>query len=504
MTGGAGTGSSARIAPEILRLISYETMRRQGIVPLGLREGKLRLAMVNKSDVVTLDDIRIKTGYELEIYPVSKEELDRMLQQNFELLSEHPVCPALAVDVKRTAAGENLQAPDTFAVQSVDKLIGLAVSMRASDIHLEPQQKAFFVRFRVDGVLKTIHEYPKEYQASIVSRLKVMAGMDISEKRLPLDGQISLETGAVNVDLRVSTMPGKYGETVVIRLLNKSNVMYGLEKLGLSPAAQSAFESLIERPHGIILVTGPTGSGKTSTLYAVLNRIKSPLINIITLEDPIEYELLAGSGNQMGITQVQVQPRIGMTFAAGLRASLRQDPDVIMVGEIRDKETAETAMTAAMTGHLVLSTLHTNDAPSAVGRLVDMGIEPYLISTTLAGVLAQRLVRLLCPRCKEEYRPPLRALKNMFPGRADLDTAVFFRPKGCDNCRGTGYAGRQGIFELLLMNDEIKQRIHDGDNLGGIRRAMQAQGMKSLSENGIDLVFRGLTTVEEVSRVAVE
>ena len=299
-------------------------------------------------------------------------------------------------------------------------------------------------------------------------------------------------------------MPGKYGETVVIRILNKANVMFGLEKLGLAPATQSAFEALIERPHGIILVTGPTGSGKTTTLYAVLNRIKSPLINIITLEDPIEYELLAGSGNQMGITQVQVQPKIGMTFAAGLRASLRQDPDVIMVGEIRDKETAETAMTAAMTGHLVLSSLHTNDAPSAVGRLIDMGIEPYLIATTFAGVLAQRLVRLRCPRCKEEYRPPLRALKNMFPGRAGLDKAVFYRPRGCDNCRGTGYAGRQGIFELLVMNDEIKQRIHDGDNLGGIRKAMQAQGMKSLSESGIELVFRGLTTVEEVSRVAVE
>ncbi|PIU19868.1 MAG: hypothetical protein COT18_05255, partial [Elusimicrobia bacterium CG08_land_8_20_14_0_20_59_10] len=215
-------------------------------------------------------------------------------------------------------------------------------------------------------------------------------------------------------------------------------------------------------------------------------------------------ELLAGSGNQMGITQVQVQPKIGMTFAAGLRASLRQDPDVIMVGEIRDKETAETAMTAAMTGHLVLSSLHTNDAPSAVGRLIDMGIEPYLIATTFAGVLAQRLVRLLCPRCKEEYRPPLRALKNMFPGRGNLEKAVFYRPKGCDHCRGTGYTGRQGIFELLVMNEEIKQRIHDGDNLGGIRRAMQAQGMKSLSESGIELVFGGLTTVEEVSRVAVE
>jgi len=504
MTANTDSAASSRIAPEILRLVSYETMRRQGVVPLGLRDGKLRLAMVNKSDITTLDDIRIKTGYELEIYPVSKEELDNILRQNFEAITEHPHCPALVVETAGTAAGELPRGQDSYAVQSVEKLLDLAISLRASDIHLEPQQKAFFVRFRIDGVLKTIHEYPKEHQATIASRIKVMAGMDISEKRLPLDGQISLHDDTRNIDLRISTMPGKYGETVVIRILNKASVMFGLEKLGLAPATQSAFEALIERPHGIILVTGPTGSGKTTTLYAVLNRIKSPLINIITLEDPIEYELLAGSGNQMGITQVQVQPKIGMTFAAGLRASLRQDPDVIMVGEIRDKETAETAMTAAMTGHLVLSSLHTNDAPSAVGRLIDMGIEPYLIATTFAGVLAQRLVRLLCPRCKEEYRPPLRALKNMFPGRGNLEKAVFYRPKGCDHCRGTGYTGRQGIFELLVMNEEIKQRIHDGDNMGGIRRAMQAQGMKSLSESGIELVFGGLTTVEEVSRVAVE
>ena len=494
---GSGDAVAAGISPEILKLVSYETMRRQGLVPLGLRGGKLRLAMVNPSDLTAQDDIRIRTGFELEVYGVSREELDRMLAQHLETLTEHPFCQALAVEAK---AG----APESVATQSVEKLLDLGVSMKVSDIHLEPQEKAFFVRFRMDGVLKTIHEYPKELQPSLVSRIKVMAGMDISEKRLPLDGQVNLPAGGANVDLRISTMPGKHGETVVIRVLNKSSVIYGLEKLGFDAGTQGQFETLIERPHGIILVTGPTGSGKTSTLYAVLNRIKSPLINIITLEDPIEYELLAGSGNQMGITQVQVQPKIGMTFAAGLRASLRQDPDVIMVGEIRDRETAETAMTAAMTGHLVLSTLHTNDAASAVGRLIDMGIEPYLISSTLAGVLAQRLVRLLCPRCKEEYRPPARALKKMFPGREGLDTAVFFRPKGCEHCRGTGYAGRRGIFELLVMNDEVKEHIHDGDHLQGIRRVLKGQGFRTLGESGMELVFSGLTTVEEVSRVAVD
>lgn len=492
-----------KIPAEILRLVSYETVRRHNIIPLGLRDEKLRVAMVDTNNIAAQEDISLRLGYELEIVKVSQAELDALLQKNFQDPSEHPVCPALAVEPAKDAGGAS-RPDESFAVHSVEKLFSFALIMRASDIHLEPQRSALFARFRVDGVLKTIHEFPKGVQAAITSRIKVMANMDISEKRLPLDGQINIELAGKNIDLRISTLPGKYGEKVVIRVLDKSGISLGLETLGLEPDMQSAFESLIESPHGIILVTGPTGSGKTTTLYSVLGKIRSPLKNIITLEDPVEYELLCGSANETGITQVQVHPKIGLTFAAGLRAALRQDPDVIMVGEIRDKETAEAAMTAAMTGHLVLSSLHTNDAPSALGRLLDMGIEPYLMAATVIGVLAQRLLRVLCPDCKEKYQPPLRALKNMFPGRQNLESAVFYRAKGCPRCQGSGYLGRHGIFELLAMSDELKRLIHDGQNLEGIRGILAAQGLKSLRESGMELVFKGLTTVEEVSRVVMD
>ncbi len=492
-----------KIPAEILRLVSYETVRRHNIIPLELRDEKLRVAMVDVNNITAQEDIRLRFGYELEIVKVSQAELDSLLHKNFYDPSEHPVCPALAVEPAK-GAGEAFRPDESFAVQTVEKLFSFALIMRASDIHLEPQRRGFFVRFRVDGVLKTIHEFPKPVQAAITSRIKVMANMDISEKRLPLDGQINIELAGKNIDLRISTLPGKYGEKVVIRILDKSGISLGLETLGLEPDMQSAFESLIESPHGIILVTGPTGSGKTTTLYSVLGRIRSPLKNIITLEDPVEYELLCGSANETGITQVQVHPKIGLTFAAGLRAALRQDPDVIMVGEIRDRETAETAMTAAMTGHLVLSTLHTNDAPSALGRLLDMGIESYLMAAAVIGVLAQRLLRVLCPACKEKYQPPLKALKNMFPGRRNLESAVFYRAKGCPRCQGAGYLGRHGIFELLVMSDELKRFIHDGQNPGGARKILAAQGLRSLRESGMELVFKGLTTVEEVARVVVD
>jgi len=497
------TPFTRKIPADIVRLVSYETVRRHGLIPLELRGGKLRVAMINPNNLIALDDIRLRSGYEPEAVKVSQAELDSLLRINFHDPSEHPNCPALMVE--QAKGGSDASKPEeSFAVRSVEKLFNFAIVMRASDIHLEPQRGAFFVRFRVDGVLKTIHEFPCSVQSAITSRIKIMANMDISEKRLPQDGQINIEREGKNIDLRVSMLPAKYGEKVVIRILDKSGAASGLETLGLEPDMQSMFEALIESPHGILLVTGPTGSGKTTTLYSVLSKIRSPFKNIITLEDPIEYELLCGSANEMGITQVQVHPKIGLTFAAGLRSALRQDPDVIMVGEIRDKETAETAMTAAMTGHLVLSTLHTNDAPSALGRLLDMGIESYLMAATVIGILAQRLLRVLCPDCKEKYQPPLRALKNMFPGRQNLESAVFCRAKGCPRCQGTGYLGRHGIFELLVMSDELKQLIHEGQNLEGIRKILAAQGLRSLRESGMELVFKGLTTVEEVARVVVD
>lgn len=486
---------TTQIAPAVLKLVPQATMRRHGIVPLDLRDDKLRLAMVNPGDIAAMDDVRIMTGYELEVLPISKEKFAEIMSQGFGEPDEPLVCPGLAADAV---------ASESQTIQTVDKLLKLAIEMRASDIHLEPQRQCLYARFRIDGLLKTIHEFPKPSQAAITSRIKVMANMDIAERRLPQDGQVNFRHEERNIDLRVSMLPSKYGEKVVIRILDKAGLTLGLESLGFEPDMQSVFESLIEKPYGIVLVTGPTGSGKSTTLYSALNRIRSPLKNVITLEDPIEYELLAGSANEMGITQVQMQPKIGLTFAAGLRSALRQDPDVIMLGEIRDKETAETAMQAAMTGHLVLSTLHTNDAPSALGRLADMGIDPYLTASTVIGVLAQRLVRLLCPHCKEQYRPPLRALKNLFPNRQDISGAVFHRQKGCERCQGIGYQGRQGIFELLTMTEELKQKINDTEHVPGIRKIAQSQGLSSLRESGMELVFRGLTTVEEISRVTVE
>lgn len=496
MEAGATERPALKSSPEAIRLVSCETMLRHKLAPLELCGNVLRVAAVNPNDFPALDDLRLRTGYELKVVKVSQAELTEIVR-----------CAARSGEEGFRRAELEVpkgHADDSFAVQAVDRLLDLALNMRASDIHLEPQRSGLFVRFRVDGVLNTIHEFPKGAQAGIISRVKVMSGMDISEKRLPGDGQMSVERYGRNIDLRISTLPAKYGEKAVIRVLDKSGLSISLDTLGLQPDVQSVFEAMIENPYGIILVTGPTGSGKTTTLYSVLGKIRSPLKNVITLEDPIEYELLGGSASEMGITQVQVHPKIGLTFAAGLRASLRQDPDVIMVGEIRDRETAETAMTAAMTGHLVLSTLHTNDAPSALGRMLDMGIEPYLMSSTVVGILAQRLLRLLCPDCREKYQPPLRALKNMFPGRQGLEKAVFYRAKGCDRCNGSGYLGRRGIFELLAMTEELKRIIHGGAGLESIRKELAVQGFKTLRESGMELVFQGLTTVEEVARVAAE
>jgi type II secretory ATPase GspE/PulE/Tfp pilus assembly ATPase PilB-like protein len=331
-----------------------------------------------------------------------------------------------------------------------------------------------------------------------------MAQMDIAEKRLPQDGQISITIQGKSIDLRISTLPCKHGEKVVMRLLAKSTALLNMAHLGMDPNLQSQFEALVDKPQGIILVTGPTGSGKSTTLYAVLNRLKSPFKNIITLEDPVEYELIAKDSHEAGATQVQMHTKIGLTFAAGLRAALRQDPDIIMVGEIRDQETAEVAIKSAMTGHLVISTLHTNSAPETIGRLRDIGIESYLMASTVLGIMAQRLVRVLCPSCKQPYELPERALKSIFPKRTSNASVTLFRPKGCTQCQGSGYWGRKGIYELLVLNDAIRELIHRNVPSAEIKTMAQAQGMKTLRESGLDLVFQGITTVDEVFRNTVD
>jgi type II secretory ATPase GspE/PulE/Tfp pilus assembly ATPase PilB-like protein len=387
--------------------------------------------------------------------------------------------------------------------QILDKIFELSLKSRASDIHFEPQVDTFFVRFRIDGTLHTVQEFPRSVVGPLISRIKVLADLDIAEKRLPQDGQIVVTLQKKQLDLRVSTLPGKYGEKTVIRVLDKSKELIDLAALGIDPMMQSQFEMMVEKPQGMILVTGPTGSGKSTTLYSIIKRLKSPSKNIITLEDPVEYELLAAGSKQAGVTQVQIHSKIGLTFAAGLRACLRQDPDIIMVGEIRDQETAEVSLKAAMTGHMVLSTLHTNDAPSAIGRLRDIGAEPYLIASTVLGVMAQRLLRVLCTHCKEAYEPPQRSLQNLFPTQTIPSTFKLYRPKGCTECQFTGYWGRKGIYELLVLNDALRELIGTNASGDAIKKLAISQGLKTLRESGLNLVFQGLTTVEEVFRHTV-
>jgi general secretion pathway protein E len=379
-------------------------------------------------------------------------------------------------------------------IRLVNLVISRAIEVRASDIHFEPFEDQFRVRYRIDGVLHDVESPPKRFQAAVVSRIKIMAKLNIAERRLPQDGRIMLRVKGKEIDFRVSTVPTIYGESIVLRILDKSSIVLDIEKLGFPDDTLTSFKELIQRPHGIILVTGPTGSGKTTTLYCVLEKINSPDKKIITVEDPVEYQL-------RGINQIQVKPAIGLTFGNSLRSIVRQDPDVILIGEIRDAETADIAIHSALTGHLVLSTLHTNDAPSAITRLVDMGMEDYLLSSTIIGILAQRLVRVACPHCQESYTPDSALLKEMGvkdPISSHLKT---IQVKGCDKCSYTGYWGRQGIFEFLEVTDDIRRLILEKRDSNFIKEVARKKGMRTLREDGWMKVKEGMTTVPEVLRV---
>ena len=380
-------------------------------------------------------------------------------------------------------------------IRLANALIQQAITDRASDIHVEPQQRGVRVRYRVDGVLAEAMTVPRNLLAALISRFKIMAEMNIAERRVPQDGRIQIRSGGKEFDLRVSSIPTPFGEKVVMRILDKSSVMIGLEKLGILEGNQVKIEELSAQPNGMLLVTGPTGSGKSTTLYSILNRLNTVGVNIITVEDPIEYQL-------PGIAQVQVNRKAGLTFATGLRAFLRQDPDVIMVGEMRDLETAEIAIEASLTGHLVLSTLHTNDAPSATLRLIDMGVEPYLISATVIGVLGQRLARRLCSKCKEPYDVRAIELRRFGMEVSDPDEMIqLYKPVGCEECRQTGYKGRTGIHELMVMNNEIAELVVRRAPLNDIKDAAKANGMKELREDGLAKVLAGVTDPSEIMRV---
>ena len=383
------------------------------------------------------------------------------------------------------------QAP---VIKLVNLLILEALRARASDVHLEAAADGLRVRYRIDGVLQQISHPPRQYQAAVISRVKIMAGLNIAERRLAQDGRIRLRLSDRELDLRVSITPTLHGESVVLRILDRGAGVRDLAELGMPGPVLDAFERLIRQPHGIMLVTGPTGSGKTTTLYGAVDRLNQPGVKIVTVEDPVEYQV-------DGITQIPVNPKIGLTFAAALRSILRHDPDIIMVGEMRDRETAEIAIQAALTGHVVFSTLHTNDAPSGVTRMVDMGIEPYLVAATVRGILGQRLVRMVCESCAEDFRPPPDVVAQAAAGQPDLPKPRFRRGRGCDQCAGTGYRGRTGLYELMAMSDELRARVVAGAPLADVRARAQAQGMAPLRAAGWAKACAGITTLEEVLRV---
>jgi len=471
-----------------------------GILPLDIEGDRLRVATDRQPAAEVLEDLEQSFGASVELLPVSPEELLESIRRTF-AASESVVELIKDLDAELGHSAEAGDDPLADArdlanqppvIRFVNLLIREAHDARASDIHLESTREGLSARFRVDGVLTELPSPPKGLQAAVVSRIKLLAELDIAERRAPQDGRIRVRLEERELDLRVSTVPTLYGESVVLRLLDRGGRPVGLDELGMAPETLDAFRRLAERPHGILLATGPTGSGKTTTLYAALALRHRSAEKIITVEDPVEYHL-------EGVTQVPVNVKAGMTFGGALRSILRQDPDVLMIGEMRDGETAAIAVQAALTGHLVFSTLHTNDAASAMTRLADLKVEPYLVAATLEGVLAQRLVRKICPDCRERYKPDPGAVALL--AQQPVGHVALERGRGCSACRHTGYRGRTGLFEVLLVTDEIKQALLKSPNAGALREIAQMQGMSTLRQDGWRKVQAGLTTVEEVLRV---
>ena len=495
----------SQVDHEWVKKVPIHFARRYHVLPLKTEDGSVLVATTDPMETAALDDLRLLLG--LPIKPVLTTSLSLLACLN--RVYDDAARPAGAEEVMEDiAASESLDqiaheldepqdlldaTDEAPIIRLVNSVLFQAVRQRASDIHFESFERGLVVRYRIDGVLYPVLTPPKHLQASIIARLKIMSDLNIAEKRLPQDGRFRIRTAGKDVDLRVSVLPTSHGERVVLRLLEKENRLLNLSEMGFSQDRLGIINQLIQLSHGIILVTGPTGSGKTTTLYAALTQINAPDKNIITVEDPVEYQLL-------GVGQMQVNPKINLTFAAGLRSILRQDPDVIMIGEIRDRETAEIAFHASLTGHLVFSTLHTNDAASAATRLIDMGIEPFLVASSVVAVLAQRLLRQVCIDCKQPYHPADEELIRLgiVPPKV---RPTFFRGAGCPACSQTGYRGRTGIFELLVLDDEIRRLVGNKADSGSIRQAAMAKGMVTLKDEGAEKVFQGITTTEELMRI---
>jgi len=492
------------IDAKILSLIPESLAKKYNLIPLFKTGDILTIATADPLNVVALDEIRIKTKSNIEPAVATESELKNAINQYYgiggsiEDIIKSIDMKTLAIEEgKEEIEPEKLRniAEEAPIIKLVNLIILQAIRDKASDIHVEPEEENLKVRFRVDGILHEQATIPKQMQAAVLSRIKIMSDMNIATKRIPQDGRFRLNIEGGQIDMRVSSMPTMFGENIVMRLLDTTSILIGLERLGFDEKNLEHFKSLIVRPYGIILVTGPTGSGKTTTLYSALNTINTPDKNIITIEDPVEYQLKM-------VRQSQINPKAGLTFATGLRSILRQDPDVIMVGEIRDLETAEISVQAALTGHLVFSTLHTNDAPGSLNRLIDMGVEPFLISSSVIGVVAQRLVRTICSSCKQSYTPSEEVIRDF--GAELPSNPKFYRGAGCKACKNSGYKGRIGIFEMLLITDKIRDLILAKTPSSQIKHVAQEAGMKTLRQDGITKVLAGATTIDEVIRVSQE
>jgi type IV pilus assembly protein PilB len=483
---------------DLFNLVPEEYARRHMLLPISKHLNSLTVAFVDPLDLITIDNLRHMTGCEINPIIATKADLQRAIDEFYgrEDLLKDAISDSYELEefkAEKTGNEQDLsldelisRAEEAPIVKLVDLLLMQAIKDRVSDIHIEPFKSKINIRYRIDGVLYEIPPPAKHLLPALVSRIKILSDLDIAERRLPQDGSFFVKVEKKGIDIRVSTVPTIYGEKVVMRILDKSATPLDLGELGFQAKELEDFRKAIVSPHGLILVTGPTGSGKTTTLYAALNEIKSPHKNICTVEDPVEYKL-------EGINQVQIKPRIGLTFANALRSFLRQDPDIIMVGEVRDLETAQICIRSSLTGHLVLSTLHTNDAPSAISRLVDIGIEPYLTSSSLILVAAQRLVRKLCPECKEAYETTPKIMSDF-----GIKQELLYKPKGCDYCSHTGYRGRIAIYEIIVINDKLKELISRGAGLGEIKSLVREIGVNSLTSAGIKKVEEGISSIEEV------
>lgn len=493
------------IDPVIVVLIPEEMARRHQLIVIDKDEDKLTIAMANPLDVFTYDEIKIRLGYNVEAVLAYGEDINKALDEVFGVTDELDQVIGKIENMPVTVLKEEEKEADISAVTAgeeapiialVNLMILRAVKEKASDIHIEPfGDETLKVRYRIDGILHDVMSLPRQLRFAVISRVKIMSDLDIAERRLPQDGRIQVNISGRKINIRVSVLPTVNGEGAVLRILDPASILLELNSLGFSKDMLPKFNSLIKKPNGIILVTGPTGSGKSTTLYTALNILNSTEKKIMTIEDPVEYKL-------KGINQIQAKPKIGLTFAAGLRSFLRQDPDIMLVGEIRDKETAEIAVQAALTGHIVLSTLHTNDASSSVIRLIDIGIEPFLISSSVIGIIAQRLVRKICPRCKKEIKLTPDIIKILEEYDINSNEIILYKGEGCSYCKDTGYKGRIAIFELMIITETIKDLITRNVTTRKLREAAIKEGMNLLIEDGLKKVYEGITTIDEVLRVA--